>query len=211
MIDVGCGVGLYTQELARRGAIAVGVDLDTDVLRRAKAGTSHAHFIRADASRLPFRCGAFGMAVSVEVMSHLDPEPRRQMADEIHRVLAPGGNLFCTMHNQVRLVLGRWLRLRRACQVYRTSHLDVWPSVPATAAALARDVGLAVVAPVRYLNYHSRFTYEFYVNHPWVARLLITLEDLLSAMPGIRRLAITFLIVAVKPPKIIAAEVGADG
>lgn len=199
VLDVGCGVGLYTQELARRGAFAVGVDLNGNYLRQAKSSGCRAHFVRADAGHLPFRANTFGMAVSVEVLSHINPEIRREVLADICRVMAPGGTAFYTLHNRRRLTLSRWMRLRRARQVYHTNHLDVWPSVPADAQVMVGEVGMVVASSPHYLNYHSRFTYGFFVGFPKSARLLIAVEDLLSGFPFLRRLAITFLLSAIKP------------
>ena len=66
-LDMGCGSGLYTRELAARGAHIVGVDLDVEGLRRARnqEGGDKCHWVCADARYLPFREECFSLAVCV--------------------------------------------------------------------------------------------------------------------------------------------------
>jgi SAM-dependent methyltransferase len=199
VLDVGCGQGLYTRELARRGAVAVGVDFNVGALREAKRAGGHFHAVRADARYLPFRADAFEMVVSIEVLSHIDPQIRQGVLADIGRVLEAGGVAFVTLHNRWRLTFGQWLRLRRARRVYHTANLDVWPSVPEEGQLMVRDNGLDPASTLRYLNYHSRFTYNFFVTYPKLSKLVIVAEDLLSRIPILRRLAITFLLIANKP------------
>jgi len=208
VLDVGCGRGLYTQELARRGAIAVGVDLNADALREAKR--DGVHIVCADAGHLPFCADAFHMVISIEVLSHINPRIRRGVLADIGRVITAGGVAFYTLHNRWRLSLSRWLRLRRAQRVYHTANLDVWPSVPEEGRVMVDASGLEVAASPRYLNYHSRFTYDFFLKFPKLAKLVIAVEDLLSRLPLLRRLAITFLLIATKPAVVTgsAAEKG---
>jgi SAM-dependent methyltransferase len=195
-LDLGCGAGLYTRELARQGARALGVDLDLARLREARgsAGGQGIGWIRADAAWLPFRPEAFDLVVSVEVLTHLAPEARSRVFGEIHRVVRPGGAVLATLHNRARLSLGRWLRLRRPRPCYPTSHLTVWPTSPAEAGQLAALRGLRPLGRARYLNFHSRFTHRFSRDYPRLSRLVAALEDLLSGLPLARRLGITFLL-----------------
>ena len=58
VLDVGCGPGRHAHELARRGLTVVGVDIAAAFVRHARADApSGAHFVRADARRLPVRAG----------------------------------------------------------------------------------------------------------------------------------------------------------
>ena len=203
VLDVGCGPGLYTRELARRGAIAVGVDLNSEWLHKARKGQGKVFLVRADARYLPFRSGAFSMVVSIEVLSHISPEDRRRVLADICRVMASGGRVFCTMHNRRRLTLSRWLRLQRGQRVYQTNNLHVWPAGPEEGKAMVESSGLAVEQRCKYLNYHSRFSYDFFVNAPLRSRLIVAVEELFSRLPLLRCLAITFLLVAEKEDVLV--------
>ena len=195
-LDLGCGGGLYTCELAKRGARAVGLDLQMDnlVAARREAGEGKIFWVRGDATRLPFREGVFQLVVSAEVLTHLPPEMRQATFSEVHRVARAQAAVYLTLHNRARLSLSQWLRLRRARRVYETPNLKVWPTQPAEARRLAGQCGLESCPGLRYLNYHSRFTQRFYERHPWLARLLILAEAALSHLPLLRCLAITFLL-----------------
>jgi hypothetical protein len=58
-----------------------------------------------------------------------------------------------------------------------------------------------------YANFHSRFTHNFYSKHPQWARLLIQVEDGLSRIPLLRRLAITFIGAAKKDRERMEGEI----
>jgi ubiquinone/menaquinone biosynthesis C-methylase UbiE len=62
-LEIGCGAGRWSIALARRGAVAVGVDLSSAQLARAarnqKTAKSTVRLVRGDAERLPFRSSTF--------------------------------------------------------------------------------------------------------------------------------------------------------
>ena len=69
VLEVGCGSGVVTAELARRAARgAVGVDRRVDVLRAAWARRPGERFVAADAAALPFRDGVFDAVVVAFVL-----------------------------------------------------------------------------------------------------------------------------------------------
>jgi hypothetical protein len=80
--------------LRTRGFRAIGIDLAEEVVRRA----THLHrlsaFCVADATRLPFKDGAFEGAVDRGAFHYLSPEARRMYESELWRVLRPRGKLF---------------------------------------------------------------------------------------------------------------------
>jgi SAM-dependent methyltransferase len=200
VLDLGCGVGLYTCELARRGAVAVGVDFNLKSLAQARAEIKQgrSYFVCAEAGKLPFREGVFDMAVSVEVLSHIPPQPRTRVIKGVARILREGGHFYCTLHNRWRLTVARWLRLQGARDMYPTSNLDVWPLVPDQVAADLENCGMRPRGAARYLNYHSRFSYSSKGSHSLQSQMVIAVEDLMCRVPLLRRLGITFLLVAEK-------------
>lgn len=64
VLEVGCGSGAITAELAARVPRAVGVDARLEALRAARARESGASFVAADAARLPFRTAVFDAVVT---------------------------------------------------------------------------------------------------------------------------------------------------
>lgn len=94
-LDVGCGTGRDLPVIAEFGWTPIGVDLAADQLRLA-SGRSR-NLVQGDAQRLPFRSGAFPMAVSS--WTSTDVEHFDRMLAETARVLQPGGRfLFYGVH-----------------------------------------------------------------------------------------------------------------
>jgi ubiquinone/menaquinone biosynthesis C-methylase UbiE len=89
-LDVCCGTG---DQFRRTRGPGVGLDKSFGFVRYAAARTPRATFVCGDASRLPFRAGAF-RSVSVSMGLHdKSPELRRAIMSEVRRVLDPGGRL----------------------------------------------------------------------------------------------------------------------
>jgi ubiquinone/menaquinone biosynthesis C-methylase UbiE len=95
VLDLGCGTGLLTAELAGRAAEAriVGVDADPEALARARARLGDAELVQARAQALPFEAGSFDRVVSSLVFHHLMPSDKGAALAEARRVLSPGGRL----------------------------------------------------------------------------------------------------------------------
>jgi trans-aconitate 2-methyltransferase len=94
ILDIGCGTGRLTTEIAGRAPTAhvVGSDLSTTMLSQARAHSgSLAEFVQADATRLPFHDGTFDAVFSTAAF-HWVPD-HDALFPEIHRVLKRGGRL----------------------------------------------------------------------------------------------------------------------
>jgi len=90
ILDVGCGTGFATRELARIGN-AIGIDKEIRFLRAAKALKAGA-FILGDASRLPFNDDTFDLICMYDLLHHhVKPE---EAVREAKRVLKEHGHLF---------------------------------------------------------------------------------------------------------------------
>jgi SAM-dependent methyltransferase len=97
ILDLGCGHGMASVVLARRGAIVTGVDLSSgyveEARRRAAANEVVAEFCQADAEHLPFANESFDAVWGCAILHHLDLQ---QACRELLRVLSPGGiAVFC--------------------------------------------------------------------------------------------------------------------
>lgn len=94
-LDLGCGTGLSTRELATRfpGAHHVGLDLAEGMVFHARSRPRQGaiHWLCADAEHLPFAEGSFDLVFS-NLSLQWFPDPARAFA-EAARTLAPGGTL----------------------------------------------------------------------------------------------------------------------
>ncbi|MFI0084628.1 methyltransferase domain-containing protein [Streptomyces bobili] len=90
-VDVGCGTGRAVAELAERGANAIGVDPDEQMIAVARGRWPEADFRIADAYALPLADASVDDYRADKVFHEL-AEPARALA-EARRVLAPGGRI----------------------------------------------------------------------------------------------------------------------
>jgi ubiquinone/menaquinone biosynthesis C-methylase UbiE len=94
VLDVGCGTGFATAELARLGVAVSGVDLSPGMLDVARRQLPELTFEVGSMLALPHADGAFGGVVAWYSTIHVpDPDLPTALA-ELARVLRPGGHLL---------------------------------------------------------------------------------------------------------------------
>lgn len=96
VLDLGCGFGHSSHELAPRET--VGVDLDPGAL----SGQDRETHV-ADMRSLPFEAGTFQSVLSVQSIEHV-PDPERVLAEVVRVLDRPGRAVFVTPN---RLTFGR--------------------------------------------------------------------------------------------------------
>jgi SAM-dependent methyltransferase len=94
LLDVGCGTGNLAGELLAAGHRVTALDRLPEALAAARADTHAVGLLRADASRLPLRSGAFDAITMIDVLEHVDDAAALA---ELRRVLRPGGLLVLTV------------------------------------------------------------------------------------------------------------------
>ena len=92
VLDVGCGEGMLSRELAVRASAVLGVDLDAASIELARATTreSNVDYLCADVLVHPLAPASFDAVVSVATLHHLGTEPGLRRLAELVR---PGGVL----------------------------------------------------------------------------------------------------------------------
>ena len=97
LADIGCGTGSLTFELARFARKVIGVDLSSEMLRRARAiakerELANVEFRQGDVLKLPLESHSLDAAFCVMVL-HFLPDPARAIAG-LCRVVRPGGSVI---------------------------------------------------------------------------------------------------------------------
>ena len=105
VLEIGCGVGEFSQLLAERGARVIGADISPLAVEETGhrlEGYEGTEAIVADICAVPFRDESFDLVVSLETIEH-SADPRKALA-ELVRVTRRGGRLIVTNPNYVDFI-----------------------------------------------------------------------------------------------------------
>jgi 2-polyprenyl-6-hydroxyphenyl methylase / 3-demethylubiquinone-9 3-methyltransferase len=128
ILEVGSGGGLVCEDLARRGAIMVGLDPSHEALLTARAHAERSglgqniYYQQGVAEALPFADGSFSAVVCLDVLEHV--QDLQATIRDVTRVLAPGGVFVFDTINRTPLarVTLIWLGERFVAGVPRGLH-----------------------------------------------------------------------------------------
>lgn len=132
ILEVGCGMGILTEQVARRAPTArvTGIEYSPEQLARAPAPPSapaNLSFVQGDAHELPFADGSFDVVYCRYVLEHVaDPA---QVLREMRRVLRPRGRAFVLENDNLTL------EFDPPCPKF----LDMWARFVGTYPALGGD------------------------------------------------------------------------
>jgi SAM-dependent methyltransferase len=97
-LDLGCGRGQYTPELARRGWEAVGIDYMSAAIEAAAAkspGVDGLSYVVGDVTRLPSaHLGTFDFFLDIGCFQGLDAEQRLSQGGGVSALANPGATLL---------------------------------------------------------------------------------------------------------------------
>ena len=204
VVDLGCGSGVFTDALRRRGYRCTGVDLSPKLIAIARARYCDSEFIEGDVEQLPFDGASFDGVLLSGLVHHL-PDPSR-CAAEVFRILRSGGKFLAFDPN----------RMNPFMYLYRDRSSPFYSSVGVTEnerpvfadeiATTFRRAGFRVGT-----EYLSNLKYR-YVASGWMRRLLPVYNAIDSTLfaPGfMRRFRAFVLTFGQKPaaaPQTAAAE-----
>lgn len=125
VLDVGCGPGTITVDIARRVERVVGIDLGESVLAEAARlaadqGVENVVFEVQDVYELPYEDGTFGVVHAHQTLQHV-ADPVRALR-EMRRVCEPGGVVVARDADYSAMTwypkvpeLDEWMALYQAC------------------------------------------------------------------------------------------------
>jgi len=164
-LDAGAGFGRHAFEAARRGARVVALDYadaETTATRAMFAAMAFAGEIngdrlvgvlRGDATRLPFRDGAFDCIITSEVLEHIHNDT--QALSELARVLRPGGTLAATVPSWFPEKINWLLSDEYHAPFVQGGHLRIYAATELK--RKIRDAGLAPRGKHRAHGLHSPY------------------------------------------------------
>jgi 2-polyprenyl-3-methyl-5-hydroxy-6-metoxy-1,4-benzoquinol methylase len=146
VLDVGCGEGRFTAELAAAGVHGVGIDVAEEPLRRARAAHPEVDVQLVDpCGPWPLADASFDAVWAGEVIEHV--ADTAGWLSEIRRVLRPGGRLLMSTPNHSRLAVLRLALSARAFDAHfdpRSDHLRFYTR--RTLISLLADFGFQEVS-----------------------------------------------------------------
>jgi len=100
ILELGCGTGSFTGELARSGADVIAIDVSPELLEIARANWSapNVRYEIQNAYALTYSDATFDSIVGSSILHHLEIE---EALREIYRVLKPGGTIYFTEPNMM--------------------------------------------------------------------------------------------------------------
>jgi SAM-dependent methyltransferase len=100
-LDLGCGTGYGTAELAARASLVIGIDVAPEAICHARAHFPLANtcFLQASATAVPFAPGSFDLIAAFEVIEHLSDW--RSLLHEARRLIAPAGVFLVSTPNKL--------------------------------------------------------------------------------------------------------------
>jgi ubiquinone/menaquinone biosynthesis C-methylase UbiE len=143
VLDLGCGTGFFTLELARRGARVIGVDASAEMLKAAEVEAAREKlpisFHRAQADSLPFASQSFDLVVGVTLLCFA--EQPDLILREANRLLKDSGRIVVGELNR----LSYWSRLRKVKALFHeTSYRHAHFLSPSELKQLLWQAGFAV-------------------------------------------------------------------
>jgi len=107
ILDLGCGNGILSRELANRGYDVYGVDCSEDGIRAAEEADANSKYFIMDAAKLAFESSFFDFVIIKAVFTVIPKAlNRKRIMSEVNRVLKNDGYVYIadfaqTWHNPI--------------------------------------------------------------------------------------------------------------
>jgi len=134
VLDAGCGTGRIAIELARRGLMVVGIDLDTVMLTQARANAPHLDWRLGDLATIALDDAFDAVLLAGNVMVYLTPGTEAATIANMARHLKPGGLVVTAFEipapSWSSLTLADYDRLATDAGLTRIERWSTWSQDP---------------------------------------------------------------------------------
>lgn len=100
-LDVGAGIGLLDEYLAGDFGRVVGLDVSSEMVKRAAERNPGVEYVQYDGATFPFETGSFDFVFASCVFHHVPVRKRERLAAEMARVTRPDGLAVILEHNPI--------------------------------------------------------------------------------------------------------------
>lgn len=171
LIDIGCGDGRLTREIALglRPSKLLGVDYSRRAISLAQAMNQdlrNLSFVRADITA-PHELGVFDVAVLMEVFEHIPLDMAMGFIEGVRRLVKPGGRLLLTVpHKNKSLEYKHFQHFSlKSISYYLQDYFDIVDIMPFEKRGLGRSVMNALLSNRFFVLNNRKALQYLYVWH----------------------------------------------
>lgn len=147
ILDLCCGSGQATQFLVKDSQSVTGLDASPLSLRRAQQNVPEAEYVEAFAEKMPFPDNYFEIVHTSVAMHEMEPQQRRQIFQQVYRVLKPGGIFtMVDFHRPTNLLF--WPGFAVFLWLFETE--TSWQLIESDVPAVLSEIGFEVSRHVLY-------------------------------------------------------------
>jgi ubiquinone biosynthesis O-methyltransferase len=125
ILDAGCGTGIYSRRLAKKGNYVIGIDASEEMLHIAQNKPNFEgptiEYIKGDLHYLPFKNNLFDSVVCITALEFC--RDVFQVVRELGRVLKPQGQLILGMLNKESSWMQEIINKSHPTSIYSHAHL----------------------------------------------------------------------------------------
>ena len=130
VLDAGCGTGRLAVELERRGHIVTAIDLDPDMVERARAKSSAIRWLVGDLAKLDDVIDADDgydvIVMAGNILNFCAPGSQTTIVHNLVRHLAAGGMLVCGWSQELREDAYLWTDFVRDARELGANLAETW-------------------------------------------------------------------------------------
>lgn len=177
IVDIGCGDGRLTRELALRSGVplCVGVDYSVRAISLAKAMNQDVpgerlKYVAADITREDAELGTFDVAVLMEVFEHIPPAAAHDFLQGVRKMMHPGSRLLLTVPHTNKPVEYKHFQHFDAASItsYLEPHFQILRIVPFEKRSPARKLLASLLSNRFFVLNNGRalsLAYDYYMRH----------------------------------------------